>query len=194
MYLSCSSLHARCALVTGVQTCAVPISPRPCPAPPLPAPRPALHHRLPHAVPGICLRPLADPAGLDLRADAPVPRSVPRRDGGNRVAAEGAAGVRFRQHPRVGARRRPGAVLSAAVDPRPAAPGAHVCRPGRGGERSEEHTSELPSLMRISYAVFFLKKKKEKYKHLNKRKHKSYIITQHLHQYNQKQCLILEPH
>src|SRR3546814_2044228 len=27
--------------------------------------------------------------------------------------------------------------------------------------RSEEHTSELQSLMRISYAVFFLKKKKE---------------------------------
>src|SRR3546814_5402970 len=29
--------------------------------------------------------------------------------------------------------------------------------------RSEEHTSELQSLMRISYAVFCLKKKKEKY-------------------------------
>src|SRR3546814_10138520 len=28
--------------------------------------------------------------------------------------------------------------------------------------RSEEHTSELPSLMRISYAVFCLKKKKNK--------------------------------
>src|SRR3546814_2572362 len=28
------------------------------------------------------------------------------------------------------------------------------------GERSEEHTSELQSLMRISYAVFCLKKKK----------------------------------
>src|SRR3546814_2526003 len=27
-------------------------------------------------------------------------------------------------------------------------------------KRSEEHTSELQSLMRISYAVFFLKKKK----------------------------------
>src|SRR3546814_5062699 len=27
-------------------------------------------------------------------------------------------------------------------------------------QRSEEHTSELQSLMRISYAVFFLKKKK----------------------------------
>src|SRR3546814_3152531 len=32
--------------------------------------------------------------------------------------------------------------------------------PGRTQERSEEHTSELQSLMRISYAVFCLKKKK----------------------------------
>src|SRR3546814_7280799 len=31
----------------------------------------------------------------------------------------------------------------------------------RGVERSEEHTSELQSLMRISYAVFCLKKKKK---------------------------------
>src|SRR3546814_9419903 len=30
----------------------------------------------------------------------------------------------------------------------------------RDGLRSEEHTSELQSLMRISYAVFFLKNKK----------------------------------
>src|SRR3546814_4969234 len=30
----------------------------------------------------------------------------------------------------------------------------------RTGQRSEEHTSELQSLMRISYAVFCLKKKK----------------------------------
>src|SRR3546814_2141570 len=33
-----------------------------------------------------------------------------------------------------------------------------------GTYRSEEHTSELQSLMRISYAVFCLKKKKNKYK------------------------------
>src|SRR3546814_4600874 len=32
------------------------------------------------------------------------------------------------------------------------------CR--RTDQRSEEHTSEIPSLMRISYAVFSLKKKK----------------------------------
>src|SRR3546814_3645989 len=31
-----------------------------------------------------------------------------------------------------------------------------------GASRSEEHTSELQSLMRISYAVFCLKKKKQK--------------------------------
>src|SRR3546814_1785439 len=31
---------------------------------------------------------------------------------------------------------------------------------GRADDRSEEHTSELQSLMRISYAVFCLKKKK----------------------------------
>src|SRR3546814_2878749 len=31
------------------------------------------------------------------------------------------------------------------------------------GERSEEHTSELQSLMRISYAVFCLKKKSERH-------------------------------
>src|SRR3546814_5255742 len=31
-------------------------------------------------------------------------------------------------------------------------------------QRSEEHTSELQSLMRISYAVFCLKKKKNTYK------------------------------
>src|SRR3546814_4534068 len=64
---------------------------------------------------------------------------------------------------------------------RPAAPGARRRRPARArpadlrrrdvharraaalrgpADRSEEHTSELQSLMRISYAVFCLKKKK----------------------------------
>src|SRR3546814_2050338 len=35
----------------------------------------------------------------------------------------------------------------------------HRTRSRRSGARSEEHTSELQSLMRISYAVFCLKKK-----------------------------------
>src|SRR3546814_10759786 len=34
--------------------------------------------------------------------------------------------------------------------------------PGEAVSRSEEHTSELQSLMRISYAVFCLKKNKQK--------------------------------
>src|SRR3546814_2050370 len=37
---------------------------------------------------------------------------------------------------------------------------AAVAGAGAGVTRSEEHTSELQSLMRISYAVFCLKKKK----------------------------------
>src|SRR3546814_2314319 len=45
--------------------------------------------------------------------------------------------------------------------------------------RSEEHTSELQSLMRISYAVFCLKKKKNK------------TITQKRHQYCHHRHLIL---
>src|SRR3546814_13248671 len=39
-----------------------------------------------------------------------------------------------------------------------------LCPDSPGTGRSEEHTSELQSLMRISYAVFCLKKKKKKKK------------------------------
>src|SRR3546814_8177907 len=42
------------------------------------------------------------------------------------------------------------------------AAGSSSLRLARRSNRSEEHTSELPSLMRISYAVFCLKKKKNK--------------------------------
>src|SRR3546814_1661464 len=47
------------------------------------------------------------------------------------------------------------------------------------GERSEEHTSELQSLMRISYAVFCLKKKNIKcyIKRLNEKEEKITQLT-----------------
>src|SRR3546814_3244178 len=45
-------------------------------------------------------------------------------------------------------------------------------------ERSEEHTSELQSLMRTSYAVFCLKKKKNSY-----RQHSNSLETHHEHGY-----------
>src|SRR3546814_10861955 len=53
-------------------------------------------------------------------------------------------------------------------------------RTGHPPGRSEEHTSELQSLMRISYAVFCLKKKTPTIKH-DKNK-----ITQKLRHYNKK--------
>src|SRR3546814_6355261 len=52
-----------------------------------------------------------------------------------------------------------------------AASGSHGC-----SDRSEEHTSELQSLMRNSYAVFCLKKKKNTTPH-----------TKHTHQSKQKE-------
>src|SRR3546814_1184162 len=55
-----------------------------------------------------------------------------------------------------GAGRDRAGVAHPAVVPPPAI-GAGT----RGGARSEEHTSELQSLMRTSYAVFCLKKKKQ---------------------------------
>src|SRR3546814_10764347 len=46
-------------------------------------------------------------------------------------------------------------------EPSPRAGGTGPPGPKPGGNRSEEHTSELQSLMRISYAVFCLKKKRK---------------------------------
>src|SRR3546814_8204807 len=46
---------------------------------------------------------------------------------------------------------------------------------GERAVRSEEHTSELQSLMRISYAVFCLKKKKQH--HIKSHSTKSYYHT-----------------
>src|SRR3546814_10259741 len=77
---------------------------------------------------------------------------VRARGAGSRVYAGGAAG-NGRQL--AGAGGAAGDVRNGAR--LPAAHGPGYDRPGR----SEEHTSELQSLMRISYAVFCLKKKKQ---------------------------------
>src|SRR3546814_3065073 len=57
-------------------------------------------------------------------------------------------------------------LIELAADPaflqQPVADEAQVEQAARPLWRSEEHTSELQSLMRISYAVFCLKKKKDK--------------------------------
>src|SRR3546814_1015234 len=57
--------------------------------------------------------------------------------------------------------------------------GQESVRPAAGGAegRSEEHTSELQSLMRISYAVFCLKKKKNIYTKKNLDNDKQSLTT-----------------
>src|SRR3546814_8528353 len=50
-----------------------------------------------------------------------------------------------------------------------------------GVSRSEEHTSELQSLMRISYAVFCLKKKQKMLKRYVKNKTQQHSNKEHKH-------------
>src|SRR3546814_9775209 len=118
--------HTRCALVTGVQTCALPISTgqffklnqADC--------------RLHFGHPVIAAKAVMQPA-------------------------EAVAGQRVHDLMRIFAMVFPG-------------PGARP-RPGIAQQqhRSEEHTSELQSLMRISYAVFCLKKKNKQTESQKKR-------------------------
>src|SRR3546814_4603159 len=105
------------------------------------------------------------------RTDTPFPYTTLFRSAAGDLEHE--AFDRRVDHPRpihVGKPQRLDAVIARAgnLDQRQLA--LHV-RPQRGQvgylvdghQRSEEHTSELQSLMRISYAVFCLKKKKKYY-------------------------------
>src|SRR3546814_6206318 len=114
VFVSSRRRHTICALVTGVQTYALPIF------------EPA----------GVVVVAVAD----DRRVQPPYAQRTQR---GHADALAGVEAVRLR-----GAH-----VVQQAVAGR-----AHQHRQALA--RSEEHTSELQSLMRISYAVFCLKKKK----------------------------------
>src|SRR3546814_3343541 len=90
-----------------------------------------------------------------------------RREG----AAAAVCGDRFEGpgHGGTGTARSP-ARADAAARGHASRPAAGLCRQppraarcARCSDRSEEHTSELQSLMRISYAVFCLKKKNNAY-------------------------------
>src|SRR3546814_9468560 len=126
-FFSSTRRHTRCALVTGVHTCALPIcigGGWPCTA----AIGPGSAHRR------------RRPKSKRRTSRAPSPR-IPQPE----------------PH-----------LVAIARSPQPHsrggfgggnAPDRRARHDGRG--RSEEHTSELQSLMRISYAVFCLKKKKK---------------------------------
>src|SRR3546814_3051449 len=109
---------------------------------------------------------------------AAIARAGPQSPAG-RVPA---SGTRHRDSRRQSASRRDWPGRSPAPAPAPPAAaisGSRERRPVQSrsatalSARSEEHTSELQSLMRISYAVFCLKKKKKNHYKINRYKDKT---------------------
>src|SRR3546814_7685804 len=103
----------------------------------------------------VCSSDLCAAEGGGRRARRRRGAASPDAEDGRDRPAFGRDRARLQQHACGGDRRaRHGA---AQADPRNRRDGAPYRE--RDGRRSEEHTSELQSLMRISYAVFCLKKK-----------------------------------
>src|SRR3546814_1799183 len=127
-FFSSRRRHTRCALVTGVQTCALPICPTPASCPQARNPRGAGEFDLTY--PALTFRCLD--CAVEHRRIGPFGAGFPMT---------AMIGVRRQQRYD---RARFGK--------------DHLLHGGRN-LRSEEHTSDLQSLMRISYAVFCLKKK-----------------------------------
>src|SRR3546814_2180383 len=140
-FLSSRRRHTRCALVTGVQTCALPIFLGGGSVGSVERQGQAHDHGL-----GLCL-------DGQLRYATVVASSIARAVDGVVGGRHGASAVREGHPDALGAEVE-------AQDPHgPAVPAA--ARTVSRAARSEEHTSELQSLMRISYAVFCLKKKNQ---------------------------------
>src|SRR3546814_10498637 len=131
-FFSSRRRHTICALVTGFQTCALPIS---APDRPPDAPPPWSRRRSNRGPPRRRRSSLEGSRSFFL-----LKCVQPGCDVGHLVVDETAILA--------------DTLFGAVVDP-------HRRHPDRFGGRSEEHTSELQSLMRISYAVFCLKKKKK---------------------------------
>src|SRR3546814_10073858 len=88
---------------------------------------------------------------------------VPRNGGGSAALIEGLHAIcrsALSGRGKSVANCRNAGIAAPAHSPSPP-PIQHNVLGGGEGERSEEHTSELQSLMRISYAVFCLQKKKK---------------------------------
>src|SRR3546814_4313506 len=132
-FFSSRRRHTRCALVTGVQTCALPISTfrRPC-------------CRLIDMTRLGCSR--YSPAMSSTALPAPA-------SAGASPQATRPSGIRLPAPPMLLA----GIGRAVWIDPE----AGELETLATAEARSAEHTSELPSLMRISYAVFCLKEKKQ---------------------------------
>src|SRR3546814_7799953 len=180
-FFSSRRRHTRCALVTGVQTCALPISDpgtgicrarSACRAGEHPGrlatrSQSRRSHRhtggqaMKSAILAATALSVAMPAFAQTPATAPVPVAAPAEPVSPSVApvvAPAAVVPTVVSPPPVRHRSRPPSPAELRVR---AANRAATLEPATGGYRSEEHTSELQSLMRISYAVFCLKKKNQ---------------------------------
>src|SRR3546814_9573032 len=150
-FFSSRRRHTRCALVTGVQTCALPISARYADA--FPA--------------GYRAGAGPDEAALDILQLHSLAGRHSRAARLYRNPEDGESRLRLKLY------SRDPIILSEAVPTlenfgfRVIEEMATALREGELGYRSEEHTSELQSLMRNSYAVFCLKKKKHIAQHLD---------------------------
>src|SRR3546814_2701191 len=123
-FFSSIRLHTRCALVTGVQTCVLPIS-------------------------SACIRRKSAPSTPLKYPPSPKRCKNWLTNGSRKIASQ--SKKPFSNRPLPPAYVHNGVLPRAA--PKKVWPSTHAIA------RSEEHTSELQSLMRISYAVFCLKKK-----------------------------------
>src|SRR3546814_9060800 len=97
-------------------------------------------------------------AALRLRfgRHGPPPGQTPRCLRGDSVSSEASASMALRSS----LERLAGTATSMVTSSEPVLPLRATPLPATRNTRSEEHTSELQSLMRISYAVFCLKNKK----------------------------------
>src|SRR3546814_3535870 len=149
-FFSSRRRHTRCALVTGVQTCALPIST--CPATKAPFASTDTPPTVTLDRPSGPLTP-KEPVLVRPAASGELPSD--RSFSSSTTSAPSIPGAPFRPVMVTPSSAPLMVMVSVAVE---VSPSASVI------VRSEEHTSELQSLMRISYAVFFLKKKKSKQK------------------------------
>src|SRR3546814_7118450 len=121
VFLSSRRRHTRCALVTGVQTCALPIS-----------------------------------GSITSERPPPCPIWLPITSS---ISDCGVHNSTVSRLPWFCHTRRQGLFISTTSESQSSVPVKLSSAP-LSAWRSEEHTSELQSLMRISYAVFCLNKKK----------------------------------
>src|SRR3546814_6661687 len=140
-FFSSRRRHTRCALVTGVQTCALPISSIRIPPAKISSMTPeATAARVFHVWPRVSATRLSAYTAVSDRLSTPLAiRAL--ESAKNPETKKPAAIAAFSSRTIQRVRRSSPPLLSLL------------------GIRSEEHTSELQSLMRISYAVFCLKKK-----------------------------------